>query len=79
MPQPSPPPCKLNYKLPLHIMGPNNLDPVPILVKFFPQQLIATTANNLPTIDVLAFANPMGEFFRVLELKFMVKSSEIFL
>jgi hypothetical protein len=35
--------------------------------------------NILPTMDALAFANPMGEFFRVLELRFSVKSSKFFL
>jgi hypothetical protein len=42
---------------------PNNLDPVPTLVNLSPQQLIVATANILPTIDALAFANPVGEFF----------------
>jgi hypothetical protein len=42
---------------------PNNPDPIPISVNFSPQQLIDTTANILPTIDALVFADPMGEFF----------------
>jgi hypothetical protein len=50
---------------------PNNPDPVLILVNLSPQQLIVVTANIPPTIDA-----PMGEFFRVLELEFSVKSFE---
>jgi hypothetical protein len=46
----------------------NNPDLIPTLVKFFPQQFIVAIANNPPTIDALAFANQVGEFFRVLEL-----------
>jgi len=30
----------------------------------------------LVTIDALAFANPVGKFFRILELEFLVKSFE---
>jgi len=41
----------------------NNLNLVPTSINFFPQQLIATTANIPPTIDALAFVDPMGEFF----------------
>jgi hypothetical protein len=59
-----------------HGTVPNNPDPVPTSVNLSPQQLIATTANIPPTIDVAAFVNPVGEFFRVLELEFPVKSSE---
>jgi len=55
---------------------PNNLNPVPTLVNFFPQQLIIATINIPPTIDALAFADPVKEFFQVLELKFSVKNSE---
>ncbi len=55
---------------------PNNLDPIPTSVNLSPQQLIAATANIPPTIDAAAFVNPVGEFFRVLELEFLVKSSE---
>jgi hypothetical protein len=55
---------------------PNNPDLVPTLVNLFLQQLIAVTANILLTINALAFIDPMGEFFQVLELKFLVKSSE---
>jgi hypothetical protein len=62
-----------------HGTVPNNLDSVPTSINFFPQQLIVATANNPLTIDVLTFANPVGEFFRVLELEFPIKISEIFL
>jgi hypothetical protein len=62
-----------------HGTVPNNLDPIPTLVKTFPQQLIDVTTNIPPTIDAPTFANPVGEFFRVLELEFLVKSFEIFL
>ncbi len=55
---------------------PNNQDLVPTSVNLSPQQLIITTANIPPTIDAPAFANAVGEFFWVLELKFIVKSSE---
>jgi hypothetical protein len=59
-----------------HGIVPNNPNLVPILVNLSPQQLIAATANIPPTIDAAAFADPVGEFFQVLELKFSVKSSE---
>jgi hypothetical protein len=52
---------------------PNNPNSVPTLVNFSPQQLIAVTVNIPPTTDALAFANPMGEFFRILELEFQSK------
>jgi hypothetical protein len=55
---------------------PNNPDPVPTSVNFFPQKLVATTANDPSTINALALVNPMGEFFQVLELEFSVKSFE---
>ncbi len=55
---------------------PNNLDPVPTLVNLSLQQLIIVAANIPPTIDAQAFADPVGEFFRVLELEFLAKSSE---
>jgi hypothetical protein len=54
----------------------NNADPVPSLVNLPPQQVIAITANIPPTIDAPSFANPVGEFFRIFELEFPVKSSE---
>jgi len=53
---------------------PNNLNLVPTSINLSPWQLIVATANILPTIDVLAFADLMGEFFQVLELEFPVKS-----
>jgi len=55
---------------------PNNLDLVPTSVNFSFQQLIVAIANILPTIDALAFIDSMGEFFRVLELEFSIKSSK---
>jgi hypothetical protein len=55
---------------------PNNLDSVPTLVNFVLQQLIIDTSNIPPTINAPAFANLVGEFFRVLELEFLVKSFE---
>jgi len=54
----------------------NNPDPIPTSVILSPQQLIATTANIPPTTDAPAFADPVGELFRILELEFIVKSSE---
>jgi hypothetical protein len=62
-----------------HGTVPNNPNPVPTSVNLSPQQLIAATANIPPTTNAPAFADPMGEFFRILELEFPVKSSEIFL
>jgi len=55
---------------------PNNPNPVPISVVLSFQQLIAATANIPPTINAPTFANPVGEFFRILELEFPVKSSK---
>jgi hypothetical protein len=55
---------------------PNNLDPVPTSINLSLQQLIVVTVNIPPTIDATTFVNPIGEFFRVLELKFSVKSFE---
>ncbi len=46
-----------------HGTVPNNLDPVPTLVNLSLQQLIVVTANIPPTIDAIAFADPVGEFF----------------
>jgi len=57
-----------------HGTMPNNPDMVPISINLALQQLIATTANIPPTIDASTFANRMGEFFRVLKLKFPIKS-----
>ncbi len=58
---------------------PNNLDLVPTLVNISPQQLMAATINIPPTANAPVFTDPVGEFFRILELEFPVKSSEIFL
>jgi hypothetical protein len=55
---------------------PNNLDVVPTSVNLFLQQLIVVTANIPCTNDALAFVDPMGEFFRIHELEFLVKSSK---
>jgi hypothetical protein len=59
-----------------HGIIPNNPDPIPTSVNLSPQQLIAATANIPPTTNVPAFADLVGEFFRILELEFLVKSSE---
>jgi hypothetical protein len=55
---------------------PNNPDPVPISVNFSLQQFITAIINIPPTINAPSFADPVWEFFRVLELEFLVKSSE---
>jgi hypothetical protein len=54
----------------------NNPAPPPTSVALTPQQLATATANVTPTIDSSTFSDPVGEFFRVLELEFPVKSSE---
>jgi hypothetical protein len=59
-----------------HGTVPNNQDLVPTSVNLSPQHLIVATANIPPTIDASAFVDPVGEFFRILELEFLVKSSE---
>jgi hypothetical protein len=59
-----------------HGIVPNNPNSVPTSVTLSLQQLIITTVNIPPTIDAPAFANPMGEFFQVLELEFSVKNFE---
>jgi hypothetical protein len=59
-----------------HGTVPNNPDSVLTLVNLSPQQFIVVTVNIPPTINAIAFADPVGEFFRVLELEFSVKSSE---
>ncbi len=46
-----------------HGTVPNNPNPVLILINLFPQQLIVATINIPPTIDALAFADLVGEFF----------------
>jgi len=59
-----------------HGTVPNNPDLVPTSINLSPQQLIAATINIPPTTDAPAFADPVGEFFQILELEFPVKSSE---
>jgi hypothetical protein len=59
-----------------HGIVPNNPDPIPNSVNPSPQQFIVSTTNNPPTIDALAFAYPIREFFQILELDFPIKSSE---
>jgi hypothetical protein len=59
-----------------HGTVPNNPDPIPTLVNLSPQQFIVATANIPPTIDAPTFADLVGEFFRILELEFPVKSFE---
>jgi hypothetical protein len=54
---------------------PNNPDSVPTSVNLSPQQLIVATANIPPTTDAPVFVDPVGEFFRILELEFLIKSS----
>jgi hypothetical protein len=57
----------------------NNPNLLPTSVNLSFQQFIVATANIPPTIDAPTFADPVGGFFQVLELEFMVKSSKIFL
>jgi hypothetical protein len=59
-----------------HGIMPNNINPVPISVNLSLQQFIVATTNIPPTIDALAFTDLVGEFFRILELEFLVKSFE---
>ncbi len=59
-----------------HEIMPNNPDQVPISVNLSPEQLIVTIANIPPTINALTFTDLVGEFFRILELEFSIKSSE---
>jgi hypothetical protein len=54
----------------------NNPNPVPTSLSLFLQQLIVVTISIPPIIDALAFANLVGEFFRVLKLEFPIKSFE---
>jgi hypothetical protein len=44
-----------------HGTVPNNRDLIPILINIYPQQLIPTTTKNPPTINALAFVDPVGE------------------
>jgi len=53
---------------------PNNPDLVRTSVNFSLQQLIVITTNIFPTIDALAFIDPVGEFFQIVELEFLIKS-----
>jgi hypothetical protein len=55
---------------------PNNLDLIPISINLSRQQFIAVIANIPPTIDALAFADLVGEFFQIFELEFPIKNSE---
>jgi hypothetical protein len=55
---------------------PNNPDLVPTSINLSLQQLIVATTNIPPNINAPAFVDLVGEFFRVLELEFSVKSSE---
>jgi len=57
-----------------HGIVPNNPDRIPTSIIFSPQQFIITTTNIPPTIDAPSFVDPVGEFFRVLELKFSIKN-----
>jgi hypothetical protein len=66
----------LQATIPHHGTVPNNPDPVPTSVNLSPQQLIVATINIPPTIDVPAFVDLVGEFSRIFELEFPVKSSE---
>jgi hypothetical protein len=53
---------------------PNNPNLVPTLVNFFLEQLIDVIANIPPTINAPTFADLLGKFFQVLELKFSAKN-----
>jgi len=59
-----------------HGTMPYNLDSIPTSVNIPPQQFTTATANIYPTIDALAFADQVGEFFQILELEFSIKSSK---
>ncbi len=59
-----------------HGIMPNNPDLRPTSINLSLQQFIVATANNPPTINAPAFADPVREFFRLLELEFLIKSSE---
>jgi hypothetical protein len=68
--------ARLQATITHHRTVPNKPDPVPTSVNLFPQQLVVATANIPPTTDAPAFADLVGEFFRILEPEFPVKSSE---
>jgi hypothetical protein len=53
---------------------PNNLDLVFISVNIFLQRLIVVTTNIPPIIDAPTFVDLVGEFFRVFEFEFTIKS-----
>jgi hypothetical protein len=55
---------------------PNNPNSVPTSINLSPQQLIVGTAKIPPTIDTPTVADPVGDFFRILELEFSIKNSE---
>jgi hypothetical protein len=55
---------------------PNNLDLVHTSVNIYLQKFITAITNILPTIDAPTFADPVEEFFRVLEVEFSIKSSK---
>jgi hypothetical protein len=55
---------------------PNNPDPIPTLINLSLTQLIVVSVNNPPTIEIPSFVDPVGEFFRVLDLEFLIKSCE---
>jgi hypothetical protein len=59
-----------------HRIMPNNPNLIPTSINLSLQQFIVVTANIPPTIDAPTFANIMGEFFQILELKFLVKNFE---
>jgi len=59
-----------------HETMPNNPNPVLTSVNLSPQQFIVATTNIPPTTDAPTFVNPVGEFLRILELEFPIKSSE---
>jgi len=55
---------------------PNNPNIIPTSINLSPQQLIVVIVNIPPTIDAPTFGDPVGEFFQILELEFLVKSFE---
>ncbi len=59
-----------------HGTVPNNPNPIPTSTIISPQQLIVAITNIPPTINAATFVDLVGEFFRVLEVEFPIKSSE---